>query len=104
MKILTLILSFYLIGLSCMPCADGEAFSTSKKVAISNQSTPHHDNDVCSPMCVCSCCGCQGFSLNNTFSYSLISIKTIIDNKVPEYKSVFASNFFGSIWQPPQIA
>ncbi len=87
-----------------MPCADGEAFSSRQKVTISNQSTPHHDNDVCSPMCVCSCCGCQGFSLNNAYSYSLISIKTIIDKKVPEYKSVFASNFFGSIWQPPQIA
>ena len=28
----------------------------------------------------------------------------IIDKKVPEYKSILASNFFGSIWQPPQIA
>lgn len=86
-----------------MPCADGEAFLSLKKETISNQSIPHHDNDVCSPLCACSCCGCQGFSLSKSFTYSLISIKTTIDKKVPEYKSVFASNFYGSIWQPPQI-
>ena len=86
-----------------MPCADGEAFLSFRKEIISNQSIPHQDNDICSPMCTCSCCGCQGFSLNNTYFYSLFSVRTTIDKKVPEYISVFASNFFGSIWQPPQI-
>jgi|TARA_R110002126_G_scaffold226445_3_gene371135 hypothetical protein len=86
-----------------MPCADAGTVVSHNKVTISNQSSQHQDKDACSPLCICSCCGCQGFDYNSTYVYNLFSVKTIIDKKVPEYKSIFTSNFFGSIWQPPQI-
>lgn len=86
-----------------MPCADAEPIVSHSKVTISNQSSQHHNNDACSPLCICSCCGCQGFAYNTPYAYNLFSIKILIDKKVPEYKSILTSNFYGSIWQPPQI-
>lgn len=86
-----------------MPCVDAEPNVSYDKVTINDQSKHHHDNDACSPLCICNCCGSQGFSYNTISSYSTFSFKTITDKKIPEYKSILTSNFFGSIWQPPQI-
>ncbi|WP_238531100.1 DUF6660 family protein [Flavobacterium frigoris] len=103
MKLTNAILSIIILILSCMPCADMETVTSYNKATISMQSSQHQDKDACSPLCICSCCGCQGFDYNSIYVYNLFSVKTIIDKKVPEYKSIFTSNFFGSIWQPPQI-
>ncbi len=86
-----------------MPCADAEPIVSYNKVTINNQSNQHHDNDTCSPLCICSCYGCQGFAYNTIYNYIFFYVKTTIDKKIPEYKSILASNFYGSIWQPPQI-
>jgi hypothetical protein len=86
-----------------MPCADMKQDVSYNKVTISNQSNHTHEKDVCSPLCVCNCCGCQGFTYNTIHPYNFFAVKIIIDKKVPEYKSILTSNFFGSIWQPPQI-
>lgn len=103
MRILNFILSIIFLVLSCMPCADKEQVVSFDKVNVNNSSKHHHDNDACSPLCICNCCGCQGFAYNTIYAYNFFSVKTIIDKKVPEYKSILTSNFFGSIWQPPQI-
>lgn len=101
---LNFILSIIFLLLSCMPCADMEQDVSYNKVTISNESDHTHHNDACSPWCICNCCGCQGFAYNTINIYNFFSVKTLIDKKVPEYKSILTSNFFGSIWQPPQIA
>lgn len=74
------------------------------KISSSNQKHSHDkEKDSCSPFCFCNCCGAQVLSYqpNNTFGFSVVS--TIIAIPQPTYKSVYTSNFFGSIWQPPQI-
>ncbi|RTY97223.1 hypothetical protein EKM02_14045 [Flavobacterium sp. RSP49] len=86
-----------------MPCADMEQDVSYNKLIISNQSTQHQDKDACSPLCICNCCGCQGFAYNTVYAYNLFSVKILIDKKTAEYKSILTSNFYGSIWQPPQI-
>lgn len=103
MKIFNIILSILVLLLSCMPCADKEQVFLYNDVTVKTSPKQHLDNDACSPLCICNCCGCQGFSSNNTYNYTFFSVKTIIDKKIPEYKSILTSNFFGSIWQPPQI-
>ncbi|MFV8326943.1 DUF6660 family protein [Flavobacterium sp. ZS1P14] len=103
MKLTNTILSIIFLILSCMPCADKEQIGSFEKVTVNNSSKQHNDKDACSPLCVCNCCGCQGFAYNTIYAYNLFSVKTIIDKKVPEYKSILTSNFYGSIWQPPQI-
>ncbi|MDG1871931.1 MAG: hypothetical protein P8I78_08215 [Flavobacterium sp.] len=91
-----------------MPCADREVNSWAHTTLElkSNHDNHSHDkaNDLCSPFCSCSCCGSQVVSYfqSNTIDFPIPSegIKT----QLPTYKSIFASNFLGSIWQPPQIA
>ncbi|PKB18458.1 DUF6660 family protein [Flavobacterium sp. 5] len=103
MKFTNIILSIIIVVLSCMPCADKEQGVSSVKVTITNSSKQHHEKDTCSPLCICNCCGCQGFAYNTICNYNFVAIKNIIDKKLPEYKSILTSNFYGSIWQPPQI-
>jgi len=86
-----------------MPCADKEQDVSFEKMTINNTSKQHHNKDNCSPLCVCSCCGCQGYVHNTICSYNIFSVKIIIDKNLPEYKSIITSNFFGIIWLPPQI-
>lgn len=106
LKITHSIFSLYLIMLSCLPCADMEVndpIHSSKEISSNDENHSHNkDNDTCSPFCICNCCGGQGFTCI-TNNYNLISVRTLIDKKNPEYKSILSSNFFGSIWQPPQI-
>ena len=105
MKIVNYIFSIYLIVLSCLPCADMEMDSTShfSKEISSNTDKHSHDNenDACSPFCVCNCCGNQNFACN--MHYNFVFFKNTLDAKVPGYKSMITCNYFGSIWQPPQI-
>lgn len=91
-----------------MPCADMEVNSFAHKkteLASSHDNNHSHDKqkDLCSPFCICNCCGSKITSFSEfiiiDFPIPSIGIKT----QLPTYKSVFASNFFGSIWQPPQI-
>jgi hypothetical protein len=103
LKLTNTILSIIILILSCMPCADKEQDVPFEKETVNNSSKQNHDNDVCSPLCVCNCCGRQGFVYNTISTCNIFSVKTIIDKKLPEYKSIIASNFYGSIWQPPKI-
>ncbi|ELY1978429.1 hypothetical protein SL055_000612 [Flavobacterium psychrophilum] len=96
-------MSIVFLLISCMPCADKEQVVSFEKVTVTNSPKQHQDKDACSPLCVCNCCGCQGFACNTIYNYNFVSVNTIIDKKIPEYKSILTSNFFGSIWQPPQI-
>jgi len=108
-KLLNYILSIYLVALSCLPCADIEVNSAAHKAVeiSSNHNEKSHDhnkkNDLCSPFCSCNCCGSQivSYFKINTFSFAFVSKS--IKTQLPTYSSKFASNFYGSIWQPPQI-
>lgn len=107
MKWITIILSVYLMALSNMPCADMEVNSAAHKTArFSSEDNHSHDkdNDLCSPFCACNCCGAQVLSYQTTVTFDFSVVNPIISIQLPNYNSVFASSFYGSIWQPPQIA
>lgn len=108
MKWINLILSIYIITLSCLPCADVEVNSLvhSSVEFASNHGDHSHDkeNDLCPPFCSCACCGSQIVSYFETSLITLPILSKSIKTQLPTYTSVFASNFYGSIWQPPQIA
>ncbi|MGQ7947352.1 DUF6660 family protein [Flavobacterium sp. WC2509] len=107
MKWIAIILSIYLITLSSMPCADLEVNSSVHKTAqFSSEENHSHDkqNDLCSPFCTCNCCGAQVLSYQANIVFGLSTIPAVIIKALPTYKSILYSNFFGSIWQPPQIA
>ncbi|HSD09181.1 DUF6660 family protein [Flavobacterium sp.] len=106
MKFLNLLFSIYIVVLSCMPCADA-SYTIGNKTATfhneTNTSSDKHHDDLCSPFCVCNCCGQQIMTVFSPIVYNFPikfgGIKTL--NSF--YTSVFHSNFYGSIWQPPQI-
>ncbi|MFN3752545.1 DUF6660 family protein [Flavobacterium sp.] len=108
MKLVNYILSIYLVALSCLPCADIEVSSAAHKAAeiASNHDEHSHDkeNDLCSPFCSCNCCGSQIVTYFKTTIINCTVVSKGIKTQLPSYTSKFTSNFFGSIWQPPQIA
>ncbi|MDQ6469713.1 hypothetical protein RB619_03575 [Flavobacterium sp. LHD-80] len=107
MKWIAALLSIYLMALSNMPCADMEVDSVMHKTAqFSSEANHSHDkdNDLCSPFCACNCCGAQVLSYQAPLSFEFSKTFNQISIQLPNYNSVFASNFYGSIWQPPQIA
>ncbi|QBN17908.1 DUF6660 family protein [Flavobacterium nackdongense] len=108
MKIFTFILSLYLMALSCLPCADVEvnslAHSASTVAANHENHSDQNSFDLCAPFCVCNCCGQHILNYNQEITFEFRKIPTEITTQIPTYKSILASNFFGSIWQPPQIA
>ena len=108
MKLFSIIISIYIIALSCLPCADMEvnslAHTTTKFTANHEDHSHDKENDLCSPFCICSCCGSQVVSLFHIDAINFPILFKGIKTQLPTYKSVFASNFYGSIWQPPQKA
>ena len=105
---MNLILSIYLTALSFLPCADLEVNSLvhiSKELSSYKENHSHNkEKDLCSPFCICNCCGSQITSFSEFVIIDFPIPSKGIKTQLPTYKSVFASNFFGSIWQPPQIA
>lgn len=106
-KWLNYILSIYLVALSCLPCADMEVNSlahSSPEVVASHDNHSHDkENDLCPPFCACNCCGTQMLSYFPEITFEFRKDFTEITTQIPTYKSLLTSNFYGSIWQPPQI-
>ena len=108
MNVINFILSVYLIVLSCLPCADLKVNTTANisTEVLANHDKHAHDNeiDLCSPFCSCNCCGQQILNFNQEITFVFNKIFLKISTQIPTYKPIFTSNFYGSIWQPPQIA
>ena len=109
MKLVNFILSIYLVALSCLPCADMEVTSAAHKAleiaSNHNEKSHNHDkeNDLCSPFCNCNCCGSQIVSYFKVITFNFSVVSKEITTQLTSYTSKFTSNFYGSIWQPPQI-
>ena len=59
--------------------------------------------DMCSPFCLCDCCGMVSGIVLQWNVYSLV--KKTFDLSKPKvyYKCTFISRYLGEIWQPPKI-
>ncbi|MCH4830183.1 MULTISPECIES: DUF6660 family protein [Flavobacterium] len=109
MRLLYIILSIYFLVLSGLPCLDmiEHDISMAKDLQSDQHSKNHshkEDDDLCSPFCVCNCCGIQVLVYQSIISYDLETFSIIkTENKESLYKSVFYTNFYNNIWQPPKI-
>lgn len=93
-----------------MPCADMYAkdiinikeYSTK----ITHQDSHEHNQtqDLCTPFCLCSCCGMVSGAILLWNVFDIGKAKTF-DLSKPKifFKSVFIPHYFGEIWQPPKI-
>jgi len=102
MKVFSLILVLFVMGLNLVPCADRQETIESGKTAIHQepQADQHHPfTDTCSPFCHCSCCA-------NSSVVQLLHLSSV---PFTDYKSTAIPYFTGNyidvslpIWQPPQ--
>ena len=89
--------------IACMPCSD--SIECTSEVVVTETSQDHsehsHESDLCTPFCICSCCGGQ---------FAVETIKTLKVEPVgldfPEHiidEAFYLSEASYSIWQPPKI-
>lgn len=108
MKYFWIIFSVFILYLSISPCCDDEGCGKTNNIQASSTITEHHHqdtehNEICSPFCVCACCG-NHISTNKIFKASYeISLLESENYKPTHYTSQFSSKFEATIWQPPQI-
>jgi len=108
---LTFIFVAYLLVLAVQPCKDnflprdnrGHEVQKVAHLDPSSQDTNGGSNDLCSPFCVCSCCGINPvptivYSMSAT-TYQNIEQATA---EFSQYTSPYESTRPFSIWQPPK--
>ena len=101
LKIFSIILSIYIIALTLIPCVDNYSDSCMNKQEFVNNDDNSHplDIDLCSPFCVCNCCGTSiSISLNIFIPIKTIPITLYFPNTVPKIADIAYS-----FWQPPKI-
>ena len=105
-KLFWTIFSIYILVLSTAPCGDesncNEFAETHTNITANASQDGSHQDEICSPFCMCSCCGCQGFHIEPFLSAS-ITFSQSIDKKITPYESQFLSQFTANIWQPPKL-
>jgi hypothetical protein len=104
MKFIAVLLSIYTIFLACLTCADARVNNTSQCSISKSEASDHHEDDVCSPFCICSCCGSQVISQIDETFFSFRQFLFVSDKIISVAVPVFISGFFGSFWQPPKIS
>lgn len=105
MRLITYILAFIILGLSCFPCADAAATVANKiqselVVNHNDASSDENHDDICPPFCHCSCC--PGFSIIHIPA----SLNCIEFNPAKKFKSYLPDNLLQislPIWQPPRL-
>ncbi len=104
MKFFTLIFSFYMLGLSFMPCGDVDECIASAGAIVSSgqQHEKHsHEKENCTPLCHCACCATT-VCFQQIAQYKIASI-TFPIKKYPLYDLSYSSQSATNIWQPPRI-
>lgn len=107
MKILCLIVSFYVFCLSTVPCCwddnCNDEIKTEHTDNHSEKEDDHPDSDcsVCSPFLDCGTC--SGFVFSKLQFY-FKKVHLTKSKFIAVYEPQFADNFFAKIWQPPKIS
>ncbi|MDH6251956.1 hypothetical protein M2347_001683 [Chryseobacterium sp. H1D6B] len=108
MNLLRLILAFYFIALSVMPCEDVNNQSGNNKtfaVQFNIESSHTKDKgDICSPLCICNCCQitASAFKIEPLLK-APAQVQAYFSKKILFHKNDFAYQMYDNIWQPPKI-
>jgi len=100
MKFFALILSFYVMALTAVPCDDAFAIDdNSVRLELLDQNQHQSkDVDLCTPFCFCNCC--QTLSQTTTFSTTQVTFTgfDIITPVLVQNEMVCTTTF----WRPPK--
>ena len=101
MKILTLILSMYVMLLTGVSCPDTMKSSVTKSTIVKALDSSDSDcqGDLCSPFCSCTCC--VGFSKPNSVKVETI-IPEVILAGIPYQQKSYTSESY-PLFQPPRV-
>lgn len=106
MRFLAILLSAYILLLSCYPCQDsGETHQHTKKEQLAHAHSDchgHDDGEVCSPLCACGCCTIHCISANYFLSFPPLNT-TVWHSRNSSYKTPFVPLLVRAIWQPPKL-
>lgn len=93
-----------------MPCADMNEkdviHNHEHSTEISHQDAHNRTEtqDLCTPFCVCGCCGIVAGVVLQWNIFEIGKAKTFdLSKPTVYYKTVFIPHYFGEIWQPPKI-
>jgi hypothetical protein len=93
----------YILVLSLAPCSDSVECDEGNKTEQSHNNHKH-ENESCTPFCICACCGQHAFSkFNYPAEQSILKPENLCNSKAI-YTQTFISQFSASIWQPPKIS
>jgi hypothetical protein len=107
MKIITFIFAIFIFGMAVMPCVHGIDEFNSEHVSETHpeDQSPHnshdHEEDGCSPFCICQCCE-TAITIPLLFSF----------NETPEagsfsrfhYPSLYSFEYPDGVWHPPTLS
>lgn len=98
MRILCALLAVYVLALSVHTCSDGNA---QEHVACAQEQSgdEHHDLDVCSPFCTCTCCAGITYVKVVRFQQVVVPMHTRVYS---ESTAAVLSMPRTPVWQPPQ--
>ena len=105
MKLLAFVMALLVLGLSCLPCADGDVQTASDgkiktEIAHSQQEDDAHE-DACSPFCHCICCA--GVSFNHVLAIAIVPAPQSSINHSSFHNSSIAEVSI-PVWQPPKLS
>ena len=100
-KVLYIFFAVYFLGLSVIPCNDEPAEKISVLTSHISENEHHeHENEACTPFCVCSCCTTHILHANEN------NTTTILNEVVTVYTQPNTSKLpttVTPIWQPPKL-
>lgn len=104
MNFFSLIFSFYLLGISCLPCGDKKECNSKSDTTYSApvSHSKHNHDENCTPFCSCSCCA-TFVSLKAIAFYKFPKLFTI-SLVYPVYDVTYRSQVASSVWQPPKLS
>lgn len=105
-RMLIILYTFYIAGLACYPCTDGQTCVDEVKSSIAVIDTDGHahsdaEKDLCSPFCICSCCRAQ-IQQPSYYFFDFHAVRLAeqrCDLRTPDIQTLAVS-----IWQPPKVA
>jgi len=100
-KLVSIILSFYLVGLTFIPCEDEVLQENESIDQFADQSTDHNNiNDACTPFCQCHCCHVHVLN----FESPVLEFKTReISTLITDIKQDAGTEIPHSHFQPPRV-
>ncbi|RYY71277.1 MAG: hypothetical protein EOO13_03675 [Chitinophagaceae bacterium] len=104
MKYFTVLMSLYMLLLSCMPCNDSIDCNEDTGVSVVSKTADHNDHEDeenCTPFCVCACCAAPVFQAPVAFTIRKFCPRIQLNFYLEE---AFYTTSQSRIWQPPRIA